>query len=493
MKIKALVKSIEEAEFANKEATFPLKDAKTIQEFNEAKKILLEGLQQFEGVATQTAAIFDAPVAGATHSQLTLAKNQEIVDKTRKTLQEELNKVDKQIQEGTTAPTKNDFLNVTLSLSEQRNILQQRLSSLKSLKEQGVKDGDPDLGVKQQSSDLNVDVQSFKATLREKGLADDLIATNHNLEIADKSTAELARTAELGKERPRNIIKVRPTKKTTETIDTETGEIRTAPALLALVEPMLSRIMSKVFNVSGTKPKQITTLDNVLNGKVKFSKKKQKFVYEDGTTRNVSTQELVEEYAKEMRENKERGLLIALKDADIILLDINETMTEAQYSEAVLTLGHELGHIVFREELDRSLSLPGIREKLEKAFEKDRAKSQQYQGKYGFEEWYSDNVSRYLLNEGLKATNGVDGWFKRIANRIRQIWKQLSPMYRRRFNVNPVFADYVENVVKKYKEPARLNAKPSFNEKIQVRKIVEENVQQTAKEFGANKGFIASL
>jgi hypothetical protein len=168
-------------------------------------------------------------------------------------------------------------------------------------------------------------------------------------------------------------------------------------------------------------------------------------------------------------------------------------MTEAQYSEAVLTLGHELGHIVFREELDRSLSLPGIREKLEKAFEKDRAKSQQYQGKYGFEEWYSDNVSRYLLNEGLKATNGVDGWFKRIANRIRQIFKQLSPMYRKRFNVNPVFADYVENVVKKYKEPARLNAKPSFNEKIQVRKIVEENVQQTAKEFGASKGFIASL
>ena len=497
-KVQALLKSVSEAKYENRRdyfegGVFQNPDNLTLDEFTEAKKLVLEGLQDFEGFQTQTAAIFDAPVAGATHSQSALDKNQEVIDNTRKTLQEELDKVDKQIEEGTTAPTRNDFLNVTLSLSEQRNILQQRLSSLKSLKEQGVKDGDPDLGVKQQSSDLNVDVQSFKATLRERGLADDLIPTNHNLEIADKSTAELARTAELGKERPKNKILIRPTKKTTETIDTETGEVRTAPALLALVEPMLSRIMSRVFNVPGTRPKQVTTLDNILDGKVTFPTKDQQLLIEDGARRKISTQQLMEEKAKEMRENKERGLFIGLKDADVIILDINETMTEAQYSEAILTLGHELGHIVFREELDRSLSLPGIREKLEKAFQKDITKSQQYQGKHGFEEWYSDNVSRYLLNEGLKATNGVDGWFKRIANRIRQIFKQLSPMYRRRFNVNPVFADYVENVVKKYKEPARLNSKPAYLEKVAVRKIVEENVQQTAKEFGASKGYIASL
>ena len=507
-KLQALLKSVIEANYENRRdyfegGVFQNPANLTLEEFTEAKKVLLEGLQDFEGFQTQAAAIFDAPVAGATHSQLSLAKNQEIVDNTRKNLQKELDKVDKQIQEGTTTPTRNDFLNATLSLSEQRNILQQRLSSLKSLKEQGVKDGDPNLGVKQQSSDLNVDVQSFKATLRERGLADDLIATNHNLEIADKSTAELARTSELGKERPKNKILIRPTKKTTtltdkvdlKTLDPETGEVqnRQAPALLALVEPMLSRIMSRVFNVPGTRPKQVTTLDNILDGKVTFPTKDQQLLIEDGARRKISTQQLMEEKAKEMRENKERGLFIGLKDADVIILDINETMTEAQYSEAILTLGHELGHIVFREELDRSLSLPGIREKLEKAFEKDITKSQQYQGKHGFEEWYSDNVSKYLLNEGLKATNGVDGWFKRIANRIRQIFKQLSPMYRRRFNVNPVFADYVENVVKKYKEPARLNSKPAYLEKVAVRKIVEENVQQTAKEFGASKGYIASL
>jgi len=507
-KLQALLKSVTEANYENRRdyfegGVFQNPANLTLEEFTEAKKVLLEGLQDFEGFQTQAAAIFDAPVAGATHSQLSLAKNQEIVDNTRKNLQKELDKVDKQIQEGTTTPTRNDFLNATLSLSEQRNILQQRLSSLKSLKEQGVKDGDPNLGVKQQSSDLNVDVQSFKATLRERGLADDLIATNHNLEIADKSTAELARTSELGKERPKNKILIRPTKKTTtltdkvdlKTLDPETGEVqnRQAPALLALVEPMLSRIMSRVFNVPGTRPKQVTTLDNILDGKVTFPTKDQQLLIEDGARRKISTQQLMEEKAKEMRENKERGLFIGLKDADVIILDINETMTEAQYSEAILTLGHELGHIVFREELDRSLSLPGIREKLEKAFEKDITKSQQYQGKHGFEEWYSDNVSKYLLNEGLKATNGVDGWFKRIANRIRQIFKQLSPMYRRRFNVNPVFADYVENVVKKYKEPARLNSKPAYLEKVAVRKIVEENVQQTAKEFGASKGYIASL
>ena len=85
-----------------------------------------------------------------------------------------------------------------------------------------------------------------------------------------------------------------------------------------------------------------------------------------------------------MRKNNQKGAYLNFSDVDFIIVDINDSMSTAEQGQAILTLGHELGHIVFKDELTRSLSLPGIREKLMKAFEANKAKSQQYQGKYGF-------------------------------------------------------------------------------------------------------------
>ena len=195
--------------------------------------------------------------------------------------------------------TKNDFLNVTLSLSEQRNILQQRLSSLKSLKEKGIKAGDPDLGLKQQSRSFDVDVQSHKQLLEAQGLDSSVIPTGHNLEISDRSTAEFTRQAELSRLKNEVVIKdpiqarreqerKAAAKEQGPAVDPRSGEVSLTSELLLIVQPVLQRIMDNTFKSStlgktSGKPKRVVTLDNILNGKVKLSDDPKRFIFEDGS------------------------------------------------------------------------------------------------------------------------------------------------------------------------------------------------------------------
>ena len=527
--------------------------------------------QQIDDLYTQLAIVFDGTVASETHSQAQIDSNQKSVDTKRKKIKEELKNIERKIKQNkgrdliyaseffkaeglpflseaeTTAPSapvvqersarrnKPKFIDtgtnrarggnsasileessekLQLKASVLKQLLQERLANLQSLKEKGIKAGDPNLGLKQQSKSFDVDVQSHKQLLKAQGLDSSVIPTDHNLEISDRSTAEVTRQAELSKLKnevvvsdPIKVRKEQERKKAAKeqgpALDPETGTLNSATEILSIIQPMLQKIMDKVFSGpalssrENSKPKRIITLGNFLSGKISGfpngKKDVKKFRNEDGSTVNLTPYQYVLNHISNMRKNNEKGIYLNFPEVDLIILDIDESMSSVEQAQAILTLGHELGHIVFKDELARSLSLPGIREKLMKAFEANKAKSQQYQGKHGFEEWYADQVSVYLLNEAKKADNATDSFFKRIANRIREIWKQLSPMYRRRFQADPSFTEYVENTVKTYKESPKLKATTSHEQKVRVRKLVEEDVEKAGKQFGASKGVLRAL
>jgi hypothetical protein len=48
-----------------------------------------------------------------------------------------------------------------------------------------------------------------------------------------------------------------------------------------------------------------------------------------------------------------------------------------------------------------------------------------------------------------KANDGVESYFKRIANKLRSIFNELGVEITKRFELNPVFADYADTLVKK--------------------------------------------
>ena len=96
-----------------------------------------------------------------------------------------------------------------------------------------------------------------------------------------------------------------------------------------------------------------------------------------------------------------------------------------QQVTSLLALGHEVGHAIFHQELARSLDNPRLRKSLVSAWEKDRDAgiSAQYEGKLGFEEWFADQTGTWLLREARKPANGVESFFKRLADKVRAVFK----------------------------------------------------------------------
>jgi DNA/RNA endonuclease YhcR with UshA esterase domain len=344
------------------------------------------------------------------------------------------------------------------------------------------------------------------------------LRTNWNQEIANVGAGALKRMNELPATRGNSKVTMFSSKNAQERslieretkdrfgpafggVDFSTGEIlfNFTTETLKVVKPALEKIIKRAFRTT-SKGKQIITLNAILDPKYTFSKSKTKLSYTnfDGKVEQLTPNQIVKRVAKNMRARNVRGAFLNFADVDFIIIDMHESMTQAEQAESILTLGHELGHIVYRDELSRLETNPVMYNRLLKAFEKSKRNAEQYQGKNGFEEWYADQVAVYLFQENKKANNGVESFFKSVARRIKAIWNQLSPMYRRRFKANPEFTAYVNETNALYKtktKNTKINGKPAPNspDRFYVRQIVEENVQQTAKEFGANKGFIASL
>ena len=211
-------------------------------------------------------------------------------------------------------------------------------------------------------------------------------------------------------------------------------------------------------------------------------------VVQDGQETTVS--EILQKAVEEMREAGSLGKYIRFGDTDLIIIDVPANPTEAQQVKSILALGHELGHAIFHQEVDRALDNPKLRNDLIKAWEADRDAgiSDSYSGEFGFEEWFADNLGGWLLREArdAKAKNGVESFFKRLADKIRSVFQSLDASLKARFRRNESFDTYVQDVVKSYKDGIPDNNGPPTPSKVIVRNMVDE-LADTVKPFMPKK------
>ena len=130
------------------------------------------------------------------------------------------------------------------------------------------------------------------------------------------------------------------------------------------------------------------------------------------------------------------GRMITTGDAHIIV--INDTDVQSgTLSDAALgtVLAHEVGHILFKEEMQSLLDKP--RGKL--LFEAFQRHVEEMGGEtpsqyadadelmsLGFEEFYADQVAVFLLDESAKADTGAKAYFKQVAKKLKEFMKAVS-------------------------------------------------------------------
>lgn len=147
--------------------------------------------------------------------------------------------------------------------------------------------------------------------------------------------------------------------------------------------------------------------------------------------------------------------VLPLADRDVILLKLPPNPGLVTQGKALLALGHELGHILFNQEIAGLLENKGLYNKLYQEFETARdapGAPSSYQEEHGFEEWFADQTASFLFNESKRATNQRESYFKRIADKIRAVWKTVNNVIKSRYKLNSSFADYAQNVIQSYKD-----------------------------------------
>ena len=194
----------------------------------------------------------------------------------------------------------------------------------------------------------------------------------------------------------------------------------------------------------------------------------------------VSVNDVVKAQVQDMINNRKLGRYISFADTDVIVINVPENATQEQLTKAVLTLGHELGHVLFNNELNASLDKKAVKDRLMKAFEADKKRLAEAGGtnvyennEAGFEEWFSDQMGTWLLNESKKPTNAVESFFKRLADKLRAVFKGLSQVMQARFRQNPDFTEYVTDTVKAYKDGLLTNDL-TYENKVTIRDMVDE-------------------
>ena len=203
-----------------------------------------------------------------------------------------------------------------------------------------------------------------------------------------------------------------------------------------------------------------------------------------------------------LNSSSDRARFISFGNENIILVKISKNPGTAEQGLAMIGIAHEFGHAVFQQELDNSLD-SAIGDRLYQAFLTDRNKEgapELYQegNEHAFEEWYSDKVAAYLFGElrkqKTKAKNGVESYFKRIASRIREAFAVVKEEVFGRFQQNADFNDYIQNVVKSYKDGVKdpVRSPASYEQKRYARAMIEEAVPNTLKS-AANRSLLQSL
>ena len=106
------------------------------------------------------------------------------------------------------------------------------------------------------------------------------------------------------------------------------------------------------------------------------------------------------------------------------------------YRQALVAavLGHELGHVLFKESIN-SLSKQNLA-RLKKAYQeqlKTKSNKQYTNDDAGFEEWYADQVSAWAGKQTKTPGKFAESHFKRIGLKMQQIWRKSRSFVRQMF------------------------------------------------------------
>ena len=221
----------------------------------------------------------------------------------------------------------------------------------------------------------------------------------------------------------------------------------------------LSRKFTNVFK-SRQKVFVITSTDNVTFG---FDNK----TYRDAGGNEISPNDLIKQKQAEMEANPSNfGKVITFGNASVVILneqafDVTTNQGISRQINLTYTLGHELGHVIYKQEINRLKQNKPLFDSMYKEFLNDAKKNvKQYDSEFGFEEWYSDQMAMYLLDQkdpvGQKRTGKakVAAYFNRLAKAIRRFFGSLHQEIQTRFGagINPKFNEYVNGVTRQYRE-----------------------------------------
>jgi len=250
------------------------------------------------------------------------------------------------------------------------------------------------------------------------------------------------------------------------------------------LKPQLTKIITEQFKYG--RNLKIHTAQNILQNGLNVDKK-----ISVGDA-EVSVNDVVKAQVQDMIDNNKLGRYISFADTDVVVINIPENATQEQLAKGVLTLGHELGHVLFNNELNASLDKKAVKDRLMKAFEADKKRLAEAGGtnvyensELGFEEWFSDQMGTWLLREAKKPTNAVESFFKRLADKLRAVFQSLSQVMQARFRQNPDFNDYVTDTVKAYKD-GLLSNDLTYEHQVTIRDMVDE-AAKGFKEFMPKK------
>ena len=156
-------------------------------------------------------------------------------------------------------------------------------------------------------------------------------------------------------------------------------------------------------------------------------------------------------------------------------------------------MAHELGHVLFREELNGSLSNEALYNRLFRAFERDgkyKSYIDLYGKELGFEEWYADNVTKWAGKRYVKrqARSLTDRHFKTVANRLRKLYRALSQNVRTRFGrkLDQDFETYIDAVVETKKLTPQFAQGSSFVRKALVQEVKKVIVKKDGEALAAH-------
>ena len=168
-----------------------------------------------------------------------------------------------------------------------------------------------------------------------------------------------------------------------------------------------------------------------------------------------------------------KGQWLGFEGASIIFINDLNNNNEAAIA---MTAAHEMGHALFKEEINTTLQNKPLMKRLTGAFIRDRNQARkegdpirQWEEE-GFEEWYADQVAAWakkdMLGDKAAANNAVDSHFKKVVAKFKKLWAEVKThrIFRRTDKLKPTFKKYMDDVTKARQSSKETFTSPVYND-----------------------------